>query len=207
MKFVSKLFISTVLLAFLTTSVYAITPNEKNNEVLSYSKTDAWKEYQCDTGITNESLTVKFPCKPFQGYNWGSKVIEANEDFVNYSIEIMNITDLFDSFGDLPVNRNDYATDIEFKMAFLEAYLQENLDDQDFWSEILSHNYSKFLSHNIFLSNGYPTLDAVEIDLEKNTIKKTRLVLTEYAAYELATECKAGLEDQHDFFVNSLQIE
>jgi hypothetical protein len=194
MKFASKLLMSILLLACSVSNIYAITQSEKNKEELNDSKTNTWQLFPCDGyGLSNELVTVKFPSKP----NFGSGVnfLYSNQDFVDYILYVLNSTLDMDKIS---VNRNDYADDIEFRMALLEEYLQKKLDDQ---------SYSKIINHNIFLNNGYTTLDMIEIELENNMIVKSHLIVTQYGGYKLTTRCEIGLEDHHDFFVNSLQID
>lgn len=196
MKHVTKLVLCALLLCG-SVEVYAKTSKAKKPTVSEVT----WKPFVCETGIADESVTVQFPRKPFQGYDDGMMIFSANAEFVDYKLFVVSLAEFEIVFGDedFLAKREEYADGNAFKLDLLKEVLQFDLDYQD--------ENSQFVSHDISINNGYPTLDAVEVHPIENMVEKTRIVMTEYAVYILTSRHKIGLADQHDRFVDSLQIQ
>jgi hypothetical protein len=200
MKNITKFVICALLLCS-SVDVYAKSSKDKKAKKERPVNVGAWKPFSCETGIAEESVTVQFPRKPFQEYDDGAMMFKANADFVDYKLIVTNLAEFESVFADedLLAKKEEYSDQDAFKLDLLREVLQLDLDYQD--------EFCQFLSHNIYMRNGYPTLDAVEVSTEENLMEKTRIVITEYAVYILTSRHKVGLGDQHDRFVNSLKID
>ncbi len=175
----------------------------------SYAQTT----YECETGFSDEKFNISIP---------------SNDD-VTFQINFFPLKTFYKYTEDYYIIRSDYASEVEFQIALLNAILTDTLmdvedgkDDEDDYfasyscsncdSYFFSNSYSsesedyEIVDAEVSIRNGNPTLQYVFVDNDFNECEAVRIIVTEHGAYSLFAYFTKDAEIDYQAVFDSFRI-
>ena len=201
MKNLSKIIFLAILLVCSTENAYAKSSKDKKkpktevtNEAADPATEKTWETFKLKSKLAEGKIKTAFPSEPVKEKNKGIDIFTATDNAVTYSLTVMENETFEKLYNTQAIERSNYNDDMEFKVAYLDAFIKEQMKLQHFTTYLLTQD------------NGNLILDAVSVNAENNETFKDRIVVTSHAGYILTTVVPAEQQDQHDLFINSFKV-
>lgn len=197
----TKIIVALILALFTVAGLQA--GSKTSNTINNYSN---WKTHKVDASIADEYIIAKFPTKPRKGIDpWtGYSFFAASAKKINYSIIVAPLSEFIKNESPDDFDRHAYSNDFDLKIAFLESIAEEVKEDSDEFEEI------SVLSLEIGEYAGFPTITFCLSDDDEQLSMKSRIVLSDYAAYVISVDSDlskdAANNPSSDFFLDGIKI-